>query len=115
MKLFVLLFISSLCVAYLYLTEEKISSDDNRFAITINGKKGFINTLGEVVIQPRFQDANDFSEGLCAVRENGLYGFINTQGELSIPAIYDYATIFKDGLALVYLDGKPLFIKADGK
>lgn len=88
--------------------------DENRFAITKNGRKGFINMHGEVVIQPQFQAAIGFSEGLCAVRIDGRYGFISTQGELCIPARYDYATIFREGLALVYLDGKPLFINASG-
>jgi hypothetical protein len=115
MKLSVFLLLFSLCLPSSFRRGKKISPDENRFAVTIRGKKGFINTSGEVVIQPQFQDTQEFSEGLCAVRIEGRYGFVNTKGELSIPAIYDYATIFKEGLALVYLDGRPLFIKPDGK
>jgi len=90
-------------------------SDQNRFVITLNDKKGFVNTSGKIVIEPQFQDAMEFSEGLCAVRIDGRYGFINTDGELVIPAVYDYATLFVDKLALVFLDGKPQFITQDGR
>jgi hypothetical protein len=92
-----------------------VSLDEARFMITVDGKKGFINTAGEIVIAPQFQDALEFSEGLCAVRVSGRYGFVNTKGELTIPATYDYASMFMEGLAVVYLDGKPLFITPEGK
>jgi hypothetical protein len=115
MKLSVLAILFFLSLAFLYYTDREISSDEDRFVISINGKKGFINNLGEIVIRPQFQDALEFSEGLCAVRIEGRYGFINTQGELRIPAIYDYATIFKEGTAVVYMDGKPRFITQDGR
>lgn len=85
-------------------------TDLNRFAITVNEKTGFINTAGDIVIVPRFESAQEFSEGLCAVRIGGKYGFIDTGGVITIPPVYDYATEFREGLALVFLDGKPLFI-----
>ena len=90
-------------------------SDTARFSITVNGKKGFINNSGEIVIPPQFLDAQEFSEGLCAVRIEGTYGFIDTQGTMRIAPDYDYATEFNEGLALVYLDGKPLFINSKGE
>ena len=57
--------------------------------VAINGKYGFINTLGEVVIPCEYDDADHFSEGLATVRINGKYGYINKSAELVIPCIYD--------------------------
>ncbi|HYC87083.1 MAG TPA: WG repeat-containing protein [Chryseosolibacter sp.] len=89
--------------------------NNNRFAISENGQYGFIDRSGKVVIPLRFEQALEFSEGLCAVRTNGRYGFIDVNGDMRIPPVYDYATVFNEGLALVFLDGKPLFINTDGK
>jgi hypothetical protein len=90
-------------------------ADPNRFTLVANGKVGFINTSGAVVIPASFESAQEFSEGLCAVRIQGRYGFINTYGQMTLPAIYDYATEFKEDLALVFVDGKPAFITKEGK
>ena len=91
------------------------SEDTSRFPIAVQGKIGFINSRGEIVILPQFEDAHEFSEGLCAVRIKGRYGFINTDGTVCITPSYDYATEFSEGLALVFLDGKPLFINQSGE
>ncbi len=68
-----------------------------------------------MLITPQYEAAQEFSEGLCAVRQRGTYGFINTGGDMVIPNVYDYATHFNEGFALVYKDGKPMFINHDGR
>ena len=45
------------------------------------GKWGYINDKQVWVIQPRFQDAKEFSGGKAAVQFNGKWGFINKRGE----------------------------------
>ncbi|RBL89533.1 WG repeat-containing protein [Chitinophaga flava] len=79
-----------------------------------NGKTGYINQQGEIVIPARFAVGEDFSEGLANVREGGLYGYINAKGEWVIRPNYDYATPFSDGLALVYKGDKGLYIDKNG-
>ena len=49
-------------------TSIKDRVDLNRFSIIVKGKFGFINSSGDVVIPPRFESVQGFSEGLCAVR-----------------------------------------------
>ena len=51
--------------------------------VCIGGKYGFINEKMELIIKPRFDWANDFSEGLALVHERGIGGdfYINKQGE----------------------------------
>jgi hypothetical protein len=58
------------------------------FPIVKNGKYGFINKSGEVVIKPQFHSARDFSEGLAmiCVKRKGhyLWGYIHKTGRIVI-------------------------------
>ena len=67
-----------------------------------NGKIGFINTQGEVVV-PCIYDwtVGWFSDGLTSVEQNGKRGYINTKGEVVIPCNYDDADWFSEGFAPV--------------
>jgi len=64
---------------------------DGLAAVEVDGKWGYINTSGEVVIEPQFSSAQPFVNG-TAIVENGLgVGVINTQGEFIMPAAYEYS------------------------
>jgi hypothetical protein len=79
--------------------------------VTINGRAGYINQKGKLIIQPQFETAGEFSEGLAPVRTAGKWGYVNRQGTLTIPPQFDMADPFsKDGLALVASAGKLGFI-----
>lgn len=60
-----------------------------------------LNSVGKIVIQPKFEDASEFSEGLAYVRVNGKYGFIDTAGNMVIEPQFDDAFSFSEGLASV--------------
>jgi len=62
---------------------------------------GYMNNLGQVVIEPKYTKAHPFSEGLAAVEINRKYGFINAQGEMIIKPTYHIASNFKNNLAKV--------------
>ena len=62
----------------------------------------------------KYDDANNFSEGLARVKLNGKYGYIDKQGTEVIPLKYDYANNFSEGLALVGLADKYGFIDKQG-
>ena len=66
---------------------------------------GYVDTTGAVVIQPQFDGAFDFSEGLAvvAVKENGAtkYGYIDKTGAWVIQPQFDNAGFFSEGLAAV--------------
>ena len=66
-----------------------------------DGKWGFIDRSGKVVIPFKYDWALWFSEGLCAVQETNKYGFIDKTGKLVIPFIYDRTNLFNEGLAVV--------------
>lgn len=78
------------------------------------GKWGYKNEAGNVVIEPQFDEAYNFSEGLAAVEQQEKVGFINTAGELVIPYRYDTVCSFSEGLASVTLDDKCAYIDKEG-
>ena len=66
---------------------------------------GFVDKKGQVVIKPEFFAAEDFSEGLAAVRieesATSKYAFIDKVGAIVIPPQFDQAYSFSEGLAAV--------------
>jgi hypothetical protein len=95
---------------YLVLSDERML-----YPITDNGKLGYINEYGNVVIDPIYLSGGEFNEGLAPVRLNGKYGFINQAGQFSIAPEYDYASDFNKGWAVVYKNGQQLFIDRQGR
>ena len=66
---------------------------------------GFINKKGEFVINPQFESAKPFREGLAAVRQNDKWGFIDNTGKMIINPQFEHVSSFYDSKALFY-DGK---------
>lgn len=64
---------------------------DNRRAFKKDGKWGFLDERGNIVIKPQFLNVRDFSEGYAGVTTtvNGksMIGFINQAGEFTFPPI----------------------------
>ena len=52
------------------------------------------------VIEPKFENAKRFSEGLAAVRIEGKFGYIDTTGEIVITPKFDQAGMFDQGLSV---------------
>ena len=86
---------------------------------------GFIDRSGNVVIEPQFDWASNFSEDYaCVFRgtlskydqpEDGKYGFIDRSGNLVINFLYDKATRFSGGVAAVKKNGKFGLIDKSGE
>lgn len=89
-------------------------SDNALFPYEIDGKYGYINSHGQVVIEPKFEKASYFSEGRAAVSVNGKYGYIDLYGKLTIKPDFDFAVAFSEGAARIVKDGKTGFIDKDG-
>lgn len=74
---------------------------------------GYLDAEGRVVIEPRFTDAHDFSDGRARVadgkwihefprpRLQAKWGFIDRNGNLVVPIDLESADNYSDGLALV--------------
>ena len=86
--------------------------------VSNNGETwGFISSRsGDFVINPQFEDADFFSDGLSRVRSRGRIGYIDKRGDFVIPATFRSGTSFNDGLAFVVPDGgHPTAINTNGE
>lgn len=54
-----------------------------------HGLWGYVNLEGEEIIPAQYEDANNFSEGLAAVKVNGKWGFIDTTGKMVISTQFE--------------------------
>jgi hypothetical protein len=78
-------------------------------------KIGFINNKGEWVIEPIYEKARAFVNGLAPVFKDKSWGYIDASGKEVIPFQYRDAEIFsKDGLAPVKLNKLWGFIDKTG-
>jgi len=89
------------------------------FRIVENGKVGFINRSGTIVIPAKFDEdsseTGDFIEGLACVRVDRKWGFIDEQGRMVIEPQFESPASFSEGLARVYMRSGYGFIDKEGK
>ena len=71
-----------------------------------DGKLGYIDKKGDVVIDFKFDSATSFSDGLASVTVGEKSGYIDKQGEEAVSLRFDVATPFEDGRAIVREDGR---------
>ena len=74
-------------------------NDNDLFTIYENGKWGYIDKTGKVIIEPKFDEAADFSEGLARVKVGIFYGFIDFSGDFVIKPQFTWVKSFSEGLA----------------
>lgn len=88
---------------------------DGLSAVKKDGKWGFINSEGDILINCEYTEVNDFGNGYAGVYKDELpgykhmevnvyWGIINDSGELVLPYIYPYIGRFIDGIAIAKLD-----------
>lgn len=75
--------------------------NNDRICVKIGDKWGFIDTEGNVVIEPLLDSPAKFNAGLLPVNDNGLYGYIDTNGDLAIEPQFMYAMPFSEGVATI--------------
>ena len=82
-----------------------------------DGKKGFIDVIGNMVIPCKWQTAEDFSEGLARVTDDRNEYFIDRNGNVVLESPEDYSFDFggfHEGLAIIESFGKYGFIDKRG-
>ena len=88
-------------------------------SVSLSGRHGFINKLGEVVIPLKYDDASYFSDNIAPVKMSGKWGAIDRSGTEIIPLKYDAISYendkvddgiiymgFREGMLSVKLNGK---------
>jgi hypothetical protein len=65
---------------------------------------GYVNILGEFVVEPQFSRADHFSEGRAVVSIDGeTFGYLDQTGQMAVEPQFSYAGPFSTGLAVVNL------------
>ena len=136
MKIAATLFICLVFFALILLASCQLKKEESLFPVEVNGKLGYINKTGKIVIKPQF-DYNEpewFSEGLAVVKigsdekETGKidqygrkipvdykYGYIDKTGKIIIKPQFNDAGGFFEGLASVIIGDKRGYIDKTGK
>jgi len=76
-------------------------SHENYAAVKKNGKWGFIDTSGKLMIDYQFDEALSFGQHLAAVKQGELWGYINVYGKVVIEPRFFKAKSFANGNAPV--------------
>ena len=85
--------------------EGAMSFSEGLAAVKVDGKWGYIDRKGEMVIGPAFDLAWRFSEGLAPIFSDGIWGFIDKSGRYRIRPAFGWAMSFTEGLAAVNIGG----------
>lgn len=92
-------------------TDMDISMGGNIAYKDTKGKWGFVNSYGKTVIEPKFDEAMSFSNGLAAVKSGDKWGFINESGELVIDYKYSDGGYFSNnGVCFVGLSDEQMYM-----
>jgi hypothetical protein len=74
------------------------------FPVRVGGAVGLIDARGTLVVEPRFDVAGAWSEGLIAVFQGGKWGYADRTGALVVAPRFADAAAFSGGLAAVVVD-----------
>ncbi len=91
----------------------------------VKGKFGYVDTKGQVVIQPQYVDAEEFREGLAPVKiqvqdsteifgHGTRAGFIRPDGTWAVEPVFSGLGDLHDGLALAYTKDKRGYVDTAG-
>jgi len=105
---------------------QKVEPTVGLYPLYHDGKVGYIDRTCKMVINPQFDYADDFSEGLAGVNiggirgkyglvEGGKWGYIDKSGKFVIMPQFDFAWDFSEGLAGVKIGGKWGYIDKSGE
>jgi len=82
-----------------------VCTSDKIIAYKSSGKWGFADTSGKIIIEPQYEEAKSFSNGLAAVCQNGAWGFIDTDNNVVIDCKFAGADYFnEEGSCMVRTD-----------
>lgn len=99
-------------------TTECIDEFENGIArIFVNGKWGFVNMEGKMVIRPEYDYCTTFENNIAIIQKDGLFGYIDITGKIVLPPRYLIASTFSEDYAVVQIENSDriTFINKAGK
>lgn len=101
-------------VGKLTFEDAKCFNESGYAAVCNNGKWGYVDEDGSMMIEYSYDDAQSFSNGYAAVRKGEFWGYIDTDNNLIIDMNFTDATSFsKEGTAVIEIDGIRELIQLD--
>ncbi len=96
--------------AYLLFHGQTVENPDEELVVIqdVFGRFGYMDNNGIVRIWPRFQRADDFSEGLAGAKLGEKYGYIDQTGKFVITPQYELCFSFQNGIAEVLMPERTL-------
>ena len=85
------------------------------FQMMQNGKTGFRDLDGKIVIEPKFDAAEMFSEGYSAVQLGSKWGLIDESGKYIIEPKFEYLGSVHNGLSSFRANDKYGFVDITGQ
>ncbi len=85
--------------------EDAFEFNDGLASVKLKGLYGFIDSEGNLVIEPAYDEGGHFSDGIALVRKNGLYGGIDKNNNSVIPFEYSAAILVSEDLISVKKNG----------
>lgn len=95
--------------------EPQIIQFSETYSYTKYTKCGFLNLKGEMVIPMKFDYADYFKEGVCAVGINKKFGYINKKGDFVIKPVFDFCSRFNNGYAKAFINKEIFIIDKSGR
>lgn len=87
---------------------------EGRVPATRDGKNGYLDLRGNVVIPIVYDAGRSFSDGLAAVEKSNKWGYVDRDGRTVIPFAFDEAGQFGNGLAPAKAGRRTGFINKSG-
>jgi len=98
-----------------YVYGQAVFCTEGRCGIRRDGKDGYIDYKGRLVVKNQFDLVGPFIEGLAWVQLNNRTGYINKAGQYVINPQFSGARDFHEGLAAVHVDSGWGFINKAGQ
>ena len=85
------------------LSVQQLFPDNNIYAKKIDGKWGFVDKSGNLVVENKYDMVTEVNEyGFAGIRENGKWGVINSKGEIIQEPIYEIDSLTPDFIGKYY-------------
>lgn len=80
-----------------------------------SSKCGYVDTTGRLVVQPKYDYACPFSEGLALVRISVNDFFIDKKGQVVLDPPYHMMSSFSEGLAIMQMNSLLAYVDKSGR
>lgn len=88
---------------------------DGKATVIVDDKYGVIDSNGNFVIYPDFEELLTLTDGCIVYKKDGKYGYMKADGKIITEPVYDYLSNFKNGVAAFGFKDKQGVVKSDGK